>query len=197
MREEVQAFKRERILQAAVALFYEHGFSGTTLDDIAHSLGVTKPFIYAHFRSKNELLAAICLPCAQLSVEAAASAVKSAGTPSDRLRRLVTEFTRVVVRKRADIAIYFREEKNLPPEFRNEIDTLRKKFDRLLGKILQDGVSSGEFRIPDLGLATLAIGGMVSWVYTWHRSNGRLPVDELCKHMSEFALCIAHSGAKR
>ena len=62
MRDEIQAFKRERILQEAVSLFYERGFTGTTLDDIAHQLGVTKPFIYTHFRSKTDLLAAICVP---------------------------------------------------------------------------------------------------------------------------------------
>ena len=67
MREEVQAFKRERILQAAVALFYEHGFTGTTLDDIAHSLGVTKPFIYAHFRSKTNCWARSACPVPNLA----------------------------------------------------------------------------------------------------------------------------------
>ena len=46
MREEISAYKRERILEEAVKLFYERGFSGTTLDDIAGKLGVTKPFIY-------------------------------------------------------------------------------------------------------------------------------------------------------
>jgi len=42
MREEIQAYKRERILQEAVALFYARGFTATTLDDIAAALGVTK-----------------------------------------------------------------------------------------------------------------------------------------------------------
>ncbi len=62
MRDEITAYKRERILGEAVKLFYERGFSGTTLDDIAGALGVTKPFIYTHFRSKVELLEAVCRP---------------------------------------------------------------------------------------------------------------------------------------
>src|SRR5262249_24959889 len=56
MREEILAYKRDRILEEAVKLFYERGFTGTTLDDIAAELGVTKPFIYTHFRSKTDLL---------------------------------------------------------------------------------------------------------------------------------------------
>ena len=38
MREEITAYKRERILEEAVKLFYVRGFSGTTLDDIAGKL---------------------------------------------------------------------------------------------------------------------------------------------------------------
>ena len=61
MREEILAYKRERIIEEAVKLFYQRGFTGTTLDDIAAELGVTKPFIYTHFRSKEDLCAqAIC-----------------------------------------------------------------------------------------------------------------------------------------
>ena len=72
MREEILAYKRERILEEAVKLFYERGFTGTTLDDIAAELGVTKPFIYTHFRSKTDLLAALCKPTIELSLEAVA-----------------------------------------------------------------------------------------------------------------------------
>ena len=74
MRDEILAYKRERILEEAVKLFYERGFTGTTLDDIAAELGVTKPFIYTHFRGKVELLAALCKPTIELSLEAVANA---------------------------------------------------------------------------------------------------------------------------
>src|ERR1700721_4588510 len=93
MRDEILAYKRERILQEAVALFYERGFTGTTLDDIAAELGVTKPFIYTHFRSKTDLLAAICSPTIELSLDAVARAAKGPGSPEDRLYRAIVDFT--------------------------------------------------------------------------------------------------------
>src|SRR5690349_22644237 len=82
MREEILAYKRERILEEAVKLFYERGFTGTTLDDIAAELGVTKPFIYTHFRSKTDLLAALCKPTIELSLEAVTRAAKTPGSPT-------------------------------------------------------------------------------------------------------------------
>ncbi len=162
MREEIQAYKRERVIEEAVKLFYERGFTGTTLDDIAAELGVTKPFIYTHFRSKVELLAALCTPTIELSLEAVAHAARAHGTPTERLYRAVVDFARVVLSRQANIAIYFREEKNLSPEALAEINTLRKKFDRVLSKLLDEGVAAGEFDIKDVNLASLAIGGMIS-----------------------------------
>ncbi|MBS0558824.1 MAG: TetR family transcriptional regulator [Proteobacteria bacterium] len=191
MRDEILAYKRERILQEAVALFYERGFSGATLDDIAAELGVTKPFIYSHFRSKTDLLAAICKPTIEMSVAAIAEASKLPGTATERLRHAINDFTRVVLQRQPNIAIYFREEKNLSPEALAEINVLRKDFDRLLSKLLSDGVASGEFAIRDVKLAALAIGGMISWAYTWHRPAGRLATDEMCEAMAELTLQMA------
>ena len=188
MRDEIIAYKRERILEEAVSLFYARGFTGTTLDDIAAELGVTKPFIYTHFKSKNELLAAVCLPTIERSVAAIENAEKTEGTPTKKLRLAIADFTRVILERQPNIAIFFREEKNLAPEALAEIIQAQKRFDRLLSKLLTDGVEAGEFDIPDVSLAALAIGGMISWSYTWHRPNGRLPVDELCDRMAAFAL---------
>ncbi|MGA3401226.1 MAG: TetR/AcrR family transcriptional regulator [Acetobacteraceae bacterium] len=188
MREEILAYKRERIIEEAVKLFYARGFTGTTLDDIAAELGVTKPFIYTHFRSKVELLAALCTPTIELSLGAVENAAKQPGRPSERLYRAVVDFTHVVLSRQANIAIFFREEKNLAPEALAEINALRKKFDRVLSELLAEGVAAGAFHVADVNLAALAIGGMISWAYTWHRPGGRLKLEEMCRRMADLAL---------
>ena len=132
-------------------LFYARGFTGTTLDDIAHELGVTKPFIYAHFKSKTDLLAAICLPM-MLNWRSP----RRRKSPRARARRpsgcggLVVDFTSAVLHNQASIAIYFRDERSLPREIRGEIDAMRRKFDRILSKLLQEGVAAGEFELRDV-----------------------------------------------
>ena len=196
MREEILAYKRERIVEEAVKLFYERGFTGTTLDDIAAELGVTKPFIYTHFRSKTDLLAALCTPTIELSLDAVARAAKGPGSPTERLHRAIVDFTQVVLSRQANIAIYFREEKNLSPEALAEINTLRKKFDRVLSKLLADGVAAGEFDVKDVSLTALAIGGMISWAYTWHRPEGRLALDDMCERMASLALQMVGAHSK-
>jgi AcrR family transcriptional regulator len=195
MRAEILAYKRERIIEEAMKLFYERGFNGTTLDDIAAELGVTKPFIYTHFRSKVDLLAALCKPTIEMSLAAVENAANGPGTPTERLYQAMVDFTNVVLSRQANIAIFFREEKNLTPQQLAEINTLRKKFDRVLSALLTEGVEAREFHIKDTHLAALALGGMVSWAYTWHRPGGRLKLDEMCARMAGLALQMVGASA--
>jgi AcrR family transcriptional regulator len=50
---------REKILDVALDLFTDQGFDGTSMREIAERLGITKPSIYYHFASKEEILLAL------------------------------------------------------------------------------------------------------------------------------------------
>ena len=47
--------REQRILNAAADLFVHYGYDKTTVDDIAHTAGVSKGAIYLHFESKDDL----------------------------------------------------------------------------------------------------------------------------------------------
>jgi TetR/AcrR family transcriptional repressor of mexJK operon len=51
--------KAKDILYAAQELFIEKGFGPASMDAVAKAAGVSKATVYAHFRSKDELFAAI------------------------------------------------------------------------------------------------------------------------------------------
>ena len=50
---------RQRIVEAARAHFFSHGFRSVTMDDLAEELGISKKTLYAHFPGKIELLEAV------------------------------------------------------------------------------------------------------------------------------------------
>src|SRR6266576_4188074 len=50
---------RQRIVDAARAHFFSHGFRSVTMDDLAEELGISKKTLYAHFPGKIELLEAV------------------------------------------------------------------------------------------------------------------------------------------
>ncbi len=47
--------KRERIVEAAIRHFAEHGYSAARVEDIAAQLGIAKGSVFQHFKSKDGL----------------------------------------------------------------------------------------------------------------------------------------------
>ena len=78
---------RQRLIDVAVDLFTRHSFAGTSLQMIADEMGFTKAAIYYHFRTREELLAAVVEPIfEQLSrVIAEAEAHRSANARADHM----------------------------------------------------------------------------------------------------------------
>jgi AcrR family transcriptional regulator len=183
MRDELNSFKKERILEEAATLFYERGFRGTSVDAIAERLSVTKPFVYQHYRNKAALLKEIYIRVVQQSLACVCGARASPGTPRERLRRFVSDYTRLVIAEQRVTAIFFREENNLGDDCKDRINALKGDFDDELSALLQEGVDCGEFTIGDVRMTTLAIVGMISWLYTWYRSDGRLDPDGIVERM--------------
>ncbi|MGG5809493.1 TetR/AcrR family transcriptional regulator [Falsiroseomonas sp. CW058] len=193
IRDEVATLKRERTITAAVELFYERGYENTTLDSVAERLGVTKPFIYAHFSSKSELLAEICSRGIASAMRAMDGVLALDLPPGGKLAELGRRFVTAVLESQKHIAIFAREEKNLLPQDFERISGMRRDFDRKLGALLAEGVESGEFQVADPALAALAIGGMVSWAYVWYRPNGRLGLPDLAEEMSRLVLAMVQA----
>ena len=56
---------RARIVETALELIADHGFASTSTREISEHLGFTKAALYYHFRTKDDLLAAIVEPVMQ------------------------------------------------------------------------------------------------------------------------------------
>lgn len=62
---------KERILEAALELFAQSGYSGTSMNDIAKQLGITKGALYKHYTGKQEILDRIVERMNQMDYERA------------------------------------------------------------------------------------------------------------------------------
>ncbi|SHL98072.1 TetR/AcrR family transcriptional regulator [Actinacidiphila paucisporea] len=51
--------RREQLLDIGRTLFAERGFEGTSVEEIAHKAGVSKPVVYEHFGGKEGLYAVV------------------------------------------------------------------------------------------------------------------------------------------
>jgi AcrR family transcriptional regulator len=59
VREEQKKLTRNRVLDAAVAVFADKAFIDTTMEDIARAAGVTRVTVYAHFPGKGDIIDAL------------------------------------------------------------------------------------------------------------------------------------------
>src|SRR4029077_2624144 len=79
------AERRQQLLETALDAFSEHGFTHTSMNDIAEAAGVTKPVLYQHFRSKRELFLELLQDLGQRLREAVGKAASEAGTPREQV----------------------------------------------------------------------------------------------------------------
>ena len=191
IRDEVAALKRERTLGAAVDLFYEKGYDNTTLDEVAERLGVTKPFIYANFGSKTELLKEICARGVRAAQEALDAVLAKRLRPRESLELFAHNYVIAVLETQKHIAIYVREEKNLEPGDARRLGDMRREFFGKMMKLIEKGAAAGEFDVHDAQMAALAIGGAVTWSTFWYRPGGRLSLQEIAEAMTKLVLALA------
>ena len=90
---------RDRILDAALRLFAERSFAGTSLQMIADEMGLTKAAVYHHFRTREDLLSALAEP-ALAEMRGLIEAAAAQRTPNARAEYMLTGFVDLALRYR-------------------------------------------------------------------------------------------------
>ncbi|PCJ31883.1 MAG: hypothetical protein COA93_10260 [Alphaproteobacteria bacterium] len=181
-------FKREQILEVAERFFYHRGYQATTVDAIAEELGVTKPFIYYHFENKRDILLHLLERTMSRSLSVFDGVDVEKGPPVEILKELVQRFVLAVIETRVSTAMFWRDEKDLPINDKENIRKMKRDIDGGLARIIERGIESGCFKVNDPKMVSICIAGMISWIYTWYQSDGRCTPDEIAARMSEYIL---------
>lgn len=195
IRQAVADFKKHRILEAATDLFYERGFTNTTLDQVAEQLGVTKPFIYSNFGSKSALLGEICSQGVQRAIDAIDDALALDVGPAETMTHFVPTYVTAILNSQKSIAINIREEKNLDPSDASTLAGMRQRFMSKVEGLLAKGVENGDISVPDTRVAAFALVGAVSWTTFWFNPQGPLSIDEISERMTKTLLNLSRAKA--
>ncbi|MGC8536520.1 MAG: TetR/AcrR family transcriptional regulator [Rhizomicrobium sp.] len=179
---EIAAYKRRLILEEACHLFFNQGYTTTTLDQVSERLNVTKPFIYSYYRNKGEILSEICQRGITLALDVQAEALAAKGTLTARMKLLVERTARIIIENQEFIVVYQREEKNLAPADARRIRDLRHRFDQKVAQLLEEGKKAGEFDIADPAMTAVWIGGLLSWISLWYNPEGQRTPSEVIRH---------------
>ncbi len=133
------------ILDAAADVFFEQGFAGARVDEIARPAHVNKAMLYYHVGDKDALFAAVLRRNLARALERVRPAVAAAGDPVDKLRALVDALAENA-RTEEHLLLIVRE---LTGGGRHLSDEILGELVQLAGEtweILGEGAANGVFR---------------------------------------------------
>jgi AcrR family transcriptional regulator len=159
----------QAILDHAATLFDERGYAETRLQDIAASVGLSRPTIYYYFNSKEDIL--IALLWDMISVDKVLEPVSDASlSPYQRLRELMIRIGMQVVEKPARVRIFNRNLSQLPRDVVREFTAVRHRLREALTRALSDAMDAGQVRTIDPELTTSIIFGAITGMPSWYHS---------------------------
>lgn len=175
----------DSLLHVAVTVFNERGYDGTSMEDLAARLGISKSAIYHHVSSKTELL--------QLAIDRALDAlaevvtVPAGNTAIARLESVLRGSVRVLVAELPFVTLLLRVRGNTDAERRAM--GRRRDLDHLLTDLVSGAVEEGSLR-PDVDPALTArlLFGTVNSLIDWYRPSRSLRPEELADAVVDLAL---------
>lgn len=153
----------ERILAAALRLFARRGYGLTSMREVAEAAGVTKPALYYHFESKEQLY----LRVVQVQIEGLhaliAQTLQQEGSWLERVRAFAGAYVAAALVDEDALRLMLAA--TLPREDgQPDVDLLAvhtRTFSTLCA-VLQEGVDAGDLRSNlDLGAAAFGLVGSI------------------------------------
>ncbi|HWQ15943.1 MAG TPA: TetR/AcrR family transcriptional regulator [Roseiflexaceae bacterium] len=144
--EQIRAERRRQIVQAATPLFAHHGFSQTSISDVAAAAGLSHGSVFLHFASKEELFrAAVLEPLAEFE-PLFDPARHPQGTPLERLRRMVDEQLAAVARREAYLVLvqYVIHQRDRFGELAGQIFAFSERICAAMVPLIQAAQEAGE-----------------------------------------------------
>lgn len=184
-----RALVEQEIYEQAARLFAERGFAGTSFQDIADAVGLTRPALYHYVKNKDELLAKLV---AEFTVDPAASIAAEAARrdrdPAEKIRAIVAANVRRQGEHAARFRLLIRSEADLPAEVAASYAASRRSVLRSIASVIGDGVRSGAFRPVDPRVAALGVLGITNWVAWWYQPGGHDDLARVCDELADLAV---------
>jgi AcrR family transcriptional regulator len=168
----------------------ERGFEIISLVDVARACGISKAGLYYHFRSKQELLAAIVNYAHDILEQEIQREVVDSRSDEEALRRVIHTHALIMTRKDdAAFAILAVDEmRSLLPADRAQIARRKRAYLNVIRERLERLAAAGKLRNVDITTATHTLAGMVLWLPKWYRQPGRLSAGQMANEITELAM---------
>src|SRR5260370_27857678 len=176
------------IWRTGARVFYEKGYDGAFMQDIAKAVGLTKAGLYHHVGSKDRLLFEIMNYGMDILDETVLEKTRDIEDPRAKLRQTIIGHIDLIVRARdLEITVILHENRSLKGALRKKINARKKAYIEMLEQLIAD-VQKQRTREPLISprIAAFALLGMINWLYQWYDSEGPIRQDQLAQVYLDF-----------
>ncbi|GEO03275.1 TetR family transcriptional regulator [Adhaeribacter aerolatus] len=180
--------RKEQIENTATALFKERGFSATSMRDLASEVGIEAASIYAHVRSKEELLQSICFKMAQEFFGELAGIEAQPVTFTQKLRLIMAAHVKLITRNVAASAVFLQEWRHLSEPHLADFLQLREKYEQRIRTLVRQGIEAGEFVPTDDRFVTRTLLSSLNGITQWYKLDGELSPEAIANGLADLFL---------
>lgn len=179
---------REQIYAVAIDMFFEKGFSDTSIRQLINKLGKSSSVIYNHFADKEDILFKITCRTGEKTLGMLSGIREQNSDPEKCLKAMIAAMIHLVSHPSMvkEIAIFRNESHHLPTRKQKIINHqhlgIVHQFEEVLIQIAKERRSGG----VNSKVAAFSILSVINWFYLWYDKNGKMPLDAICDEITRF-----------
>ena len=172
---------KEKILDAALTLFAENGYDGTSVEQIANIVGIKAPSLYKHYKGKEDILNAL-IDSAERRYEEMFGSEKNIGrVPQSREEFIKVTMERIsftmrdpIIRKTRMLLVQeqFRNERISEVTTRHQLDGIQGMFAKIIKGMMDEGMVKKDD--PALLAAELTAPAVLKIARAYHYENNKV-----------------------
>ncbi len=176
--------RQEQIIEEAIKIIHQKGYSGLSIRELAHNVGISEPAIYRHFRSKEDIILGILERMNRFG-DYLRRELEMIPEARKKIEKLIEMHLDFLEKNPQMTSVLFSEEIFEPREgIQQKLKEIIRNRQNFLNQIIEE--ARKENRILDIAteeLSTMILGYIRMVVLEWRMENFSFSLRERGKHM--------------
>jgi AcrR family transcriptional regulator len=182
------AGRRGQLLRESARLFRAKGYDATSVRDIAAATGLQSGSWVYHFKTKQDILAAVMEQGLQQALERIEAIDREGLPPREYFRALLRTHLDTLLGPGQDfIPVLLYDWRSLDKRGRERVIALQKRYEQVWEDVIRALQRDGDWALPTR-IDRLLMFGALNWIAQWYRPRGPLDVTQLVDDAERFFL---------